>query len=560
MKLFITVGFVQGKERLVPQSTSTLTLFQNQTFRMLWIAALASNFGGLVQAVGAAWMMTSLTESQGMVALVQSSVTLPIMIFSLLAGVFADNFDRRKVMLIAQSFMLIVSLVLAIMAYEEMLSPWLLLGFTFLIGCGTALHNPSWQASMGDIVSRNELSAAVSLNSMGFNLMRSIGPAAGGAIVAIAGAAAAFAVNALSYVGIIAALWFWRPSTPRRRLPRERMGSAFSAGLRYVAMSPNLMKVIFRGFMFGLSAIAVLALLPLIVRELLQGGAFVYGVLLGCFGMGAVVGALLNARLRSWFRSEHITRSAFLAFAVSCVTLALSRHYAFSGAALLLAGASWVLALSLFNVTVQLSTPRWVVGRALALYQTGVFGGMAGGSWGWGAIAENFGSDHAMYVAAALLVLGALMGLSVPLPDSTDLDLNPLNTFTEPPLRLDLKQRSGPIMIMVEYEIAQQDVTEFLEAMSMRRRIRIRDGAQQWTLLRDLENPDVWTETYHVPTWVEYVRHHERRTQADAESYAHVLKLHRGKERPKVHRMIERQAIVLKDDTPLKDVADAVAK
>jgi MFS family permease len=544
----------------VAQSTSTLTLFQNQTFRMLWIAALASNFGGLVQAVGAAWLMTSLTDSQSMVALVQSSVTLPIMIFSLLAGVFADNFDRRKVMLIAQSFMLIVSILLAIMAYEGLLSPWILLGFTFLIGCGTALHNPSWQASMGDIVSRDELSAAVSLNSMGFNLMRSIGPAAGGAIVAIAGAAAAFTVNALSYIGIITALWLWRPPTSQRRLPRERMGSAFSAGLRYVAMSPNLMKVIFRGFMFGLSAIAVLALLPLIVRELLQGGAFVYGVMLGCFGMGAVVGALLNARLRSRFRNERITQSAFLAFAVSCVTLALSRHYVFSGAALLLAGGSWVLALSLFNVTIQLSTPRWVVGRALALYQTGVFGGMAGGSWAWGVIAERFGADRAMFVAAALLVLGALAGLRLPLPDSTDLDLNPLNTFTEPPLRLDLKHRSGPIMIMIDYEIAQQDVTEFLAVMNARRRIRIRDGAQQWALLRDLENPDVWTETYHVPTWVEYVRHHERRTQADAESYESILKLHRGKDRPKVHRMIERQAISLQDDTPLKNVPDRIVE
>jgi len=537
----------------VPQTTSTLTLFQNQTFRMLWLAALTSNFGGLVQAVGAAWMMTSLTDSQSMVALVQSSVTLPIMIFSLLAGVFADNFDRRKVMLIAQFFMLIVSIILAIMAYEGLLSPWTLLGFTFLIGCGTALHNPSWQASMGDIVSRDELSAAVSLNSMGFNLMRSIGPAAGGAIVAIAGAAAAFTVNALSYVGIITALWLWRPSTPRRRLPRERMGSAFSAGLRYVAMSPNLMKVIFRGFLFGMSAIAILALLPLIVRELLQGGALVYGVLLGCFGMGAVCGALLNARLRARFQNERITQSAFIAFALSCMALGLSRHAVFSGAALLLAGGSWVMALSLFNVTIQLSTPRWVVGRALALYQTGVFGGMAGGSWAWGAIAENFGADRAMFVAAVLLVLGALVGSLLPLPDSADLDLDPLNAFQEPPLRLDLKQRSGPIMIMVDYEIAQQDVEEFLAAMSTRRRIRIRDGAQQWALLRDLENPDVWTETYHVPTWVDYVRHHERRTQADAVSYERLIKLHRGKNPPKVHRMIERQTIPLHDDTPLKN-------
>jgi MFS family permease len=495
-----------------------------------------------------------------MVALVQSSVTLPIMIFSLLAGVFADNFDRRKVMLVAQSFMLLVSIALAFMAFEGWLTPWLLLAFTFLIGCGTALHNPSWQASMGDIVSRDELSAAVSLNSMGFNLMRSVGPAAGGAIVALAGAAAAFTVNALSYVGIISALWLWHPATPQRRLPREKMGSAFLAGLRYVAMSPNLIKVIFRGFLFGLSAVAILALLPLIVRELLQEGAFVYGVLLGCFGAGAVCGALLNARLRARFQNERITQAAFLAFAISSVTLALSRNDVVSGLALFIAGGGWVMALSLFNVTIQLSTPRWVVGRALALYQTGVFGGMAGGSWAWGVIAENFGADKAMFVAAILLVLGALAGLSVPLPDSTELNLDPLNTFTEPSLRLDLKQRSGPIMIMVDYEIAQEDVPDFLAAMNARRRIRIRDGAQQWALLRDLENPDVWTETYHVPTWVEYVRHHERRTQADATSYESLVKLHRGKERPKVHRMIERQAISLLDDTPLKSGPDRTQK
>lgn len=543
----------------MPQNTSTLTLFRNQTFRMLWLAALASNFGGLVQAVGAAWMMTSLSQSQSMVALVQSSVTLPIMIFSLLAGVFADNFDRRKVMLIAQTFMLLVSAILAFMAYEGLLSPWLLLGFTFLIGCGTALHNPSWQASMGDIVSRDELSAAVSLNSMGFNLMRSVGPAAGGAIVAIAGVAAAFMVNAFSYIGIIAALWLWRHAAPPRRLPRERMGSAFSAGLRYVAMSPNLLKVILRGFLFGLSAVAILALLPLVVRDLLSGDALVYGVLLGCFGAGAVCGALMNARLRARFENEWITRGAFAAFALSSLILALSHHYIFSGAALMLAGASWVLALSLFNVTIQLSTPRWVVGRALALYQTGVFGGMAGGSWAFGSIAESFGAASALLVAAVLLVVGALVGLAVPLPDSADLNIDPLNTFTEPALRLDLKQRSGPIMIMVDYVIAQSDVTAFLAAMNTRRRIRLRDGAQQWALLRDLENPDIWTETYHVPTWVEYVRHHERRTQADAASYERLLELHRGPDLPRVHRMIERQAISLHDDMPLKDKPDSAA-
>ena len=536
----------------MPQVTSTLTLFRNPTFRMLWVAALASNFGGLVQGVGAAWMMTTLSGSESMVALVQASVTLPIMIFSLLAGVFADSYDRRKVMLTAQVFMLVVSIGLSVMALEGWLTPWLLLGFTFLIGCGTALHNPSWQASMGDIVTRDELSAAVSLNSMGFNLMRSVGPAAGGVIVAFAGAGAAFGVNAASYIAIIVALLFWHPNLPKRRLPREPLGSAFAAGLRYVGMSPNLLKVILRGTIFGFSAVAILALLPLIVREVLSGSALTYGILLGCFGMGAVVGAFLNARLRARFHNEALTRAAFVVFGLACVVLAISRSDVISGLALLCAGGAWVIALSLFNVTVQLSTPRWVVGRALALYQTGVFGGMAAGSWIWGVVAESHGAGEAMLGAAGVLAFGALVGLRAPLPDLAAANLDPLNRFEEPPLRLDIRQRSGPIMIMVDYQIAQGDIPEFLAAMAERRRIRIRNGAQQWALLRDLEKPEVWTETYHVPTWVEYVRHHERHTHADAVVSDRLRSLHRGETGPLVHRMIERQTITVFDDMPLK--------
>ena len=534
----------------MPYAGSLMGLFRNQTFRMLWIASLTSNFGGLVQAVGAAWMMTELTSSESMVALVQTSVTLPIMVFSLIAGVFADNFDRRKVMLVAQGFMLVVSIVLTVLALEGLLSPWLLLSFTFLIGCGTALHNPSWQASMGDIVSRDELPAAVSLNSMGFNIMRSVGPAAGGAIVAIAGAAAAFAVNAASYVAIIAALFRWHPATQPNALPREPFGIAFQAGLRYVAMSPNLMKVILRGFVFGISAVALQALLPVVVRDNLDGDALVFGTLLGCFGFGAVAGALVNAELRSRFHNEVIVRMGFAGFALSSFVLAVSPWAVVSAAALLLAGGCWVVSLSLFNVTMQMSTPRWVVGRALALYQTGVFGGMAIGSWLWGSLSETIGTNGALTGAAMVLLAGALIGFFLPLPDFDQLNLNPLNRFTEPPLRLDLTQRSGPIMIMVDYEIAQEDVQEFLATMTLRRRIRIRDGAQQWALLRDLENPDIWTETYHVPTWVEYIRHNQRRTQSDAEVTEKLLALHKGPTPLRVHRMIERQTVTPLDDMP----------
>lgn len=529
---------------------SLLALFENRAFRMLWLAALASNFGGLVQSVGAAWLMTELTSSDSMVALVQTSVTLPIMIFSLVAGVFADSFDRRKVMLAAQIFMFAVSALLTVLALEGLVSPWLLLGATFLIGCGTALHNPSWQASMGDIVAREQLPAAVSLNSMGFNIMRSVGPAAGGAIVALAGAAMAFAVNAVSYVAIIVALFVWRPLLAPRRLPREPFGAAFSAGLRYVGMSPNLMKVILRGFVFGVSAVALQALLPIVVRETLHGNAMVYGVLLGCFGFGAVAGAFVNARLRASLHNENVARLGFAGFALATFTLAISPYAAVSAVAMLIAGACWVVSLSLFNVTMQMSTPRWVVGRGLALYQTGVFGGMALGSWVWGALSESFGTGNALVGAGIVLVVGLVIGFRLPLPDFGHLDLDPLNSFIEPPLRLDIRRRSGPIMVMVDYEIAQEDVPAFLATMSLRRRIRIRDGARQWSLLRDLENPDIWTESYHVPTWIEYIRHNERRTKADAEVTERLRALHKGPLPLRVHRMIERQTVTPHDDMP----------
>ncbi|MFK4825882.1 MFS transporter [Paenochrobactrum sp. BZR 588] len=540
----------------MPQRASPLAPFQHKTFRALWSATLVSNLGGLIQAVGAGWMMTTIATSQDMVALVQASTTLPVMVFSLAAGALADNYDRRRIMLTAQSLMLLVSLALAIFAYFNLLTPWLLLSFTFLIGCGGALHNPSWQASMGDIVPREDLPAAVALNSMGFNLMRSVGPAIGGLIVAAAGAAMAFIFNAFSYIALLVALFKWQPPKSQNTLPRESFGRAIAAGLRYVSMSPNLLKVMFRGFLFGFSGIAILALLPIVARDLVAGNALTYGMMLGAFGLGAIGGAMLSARLREVMSNEWIVRLAFLMFAGSCIFLGLSTQFWLSWLLLLPAGVAWVLALSLFNVTVQLSTPRWVVGRALALYQTATFGGMATGSWVWGSIAESQGVDLSLIVAGIVLIGGAAIGLMFKLPEFDALNLDPVNRFNEPELKLDIRSRSGPIMIMIDYKIDQDDVNQFLSLMADRRRVRIRDGAQQWALLRDLEQPETWTESYHVPTWVEYVRHNQRRTQADAEIWTRLKALHRGEKPPFVHRMIERQTVSLHDDMPLKPHTD----
>jgi MFS family permease len=531
----------------VTDRKSPLAPFKNDTFRNIWIASLSSNFGSLIQSVGAAWMMRTISSSVGMVALVQASTALPIMLFSLVSGALADNFNRRRVMLVAQSFMLIVSISLSAFAYFGLITPWLLLTFTFLLGCGTALHNPSWQASVGDMVPRDDLPGAVALNSMGFNITRSVGPAIGGAIVAFAGAAAAFAVNTLSYLPLIFALFRWQPKYDTNPLPRETLGRAISAGLRYVAMSPNIAKVIFRSFVFGLSASAVLALLPLVARDLVKGGPLVYGILLGAFGIGAIGGALLSARLREFMSSEAIVKSAFIGFALSAVLTAVSANTWLTSAALLVSGACWVLALSLFNVTVQLSTPRWVVGRALSLYQTTTFGGIAGGSWIWGQAAAEHGAEMALLVSSVVMLVGGAIGLRYALPEFKTLNLDPLNHFSEPLLALDLKPRSGPIVIMIDYVIKEEDVAEFLQVMAARRRIRIRDGAGHWALMRDLENPDIWTESYHTPTWVEYVRHNQRRTKADAIVGTRIRALHKGDTEPRVHRMIERQTTLPHD-------------
>ncbi|WP_454288643.1 MFS transporter [Rhizobium arsenicireducens] len=527
----------------MPERSSFLSPLKHPVYRSIWSASIASNLGGLIQGVGAAWMMASISQSENMVALVQASTTLPLMLFSLLSGAIADNYDRRRVMLTAQVFMFCVSVLLTLFAYFDLITPWLLLLFTFLLGSGVALNNPSWQASVGDMVPREDLAGAVSLNSVGFNITRSVGPAIGGMIVAVAGAAAAFAANSLSYFTLIFALYRWKPELPKRTLPREALGRAIGAGLRYVAMSPNIGKVLFRGFVFGLTASAVLALLPVVARDLVGGGALTYGVMLGAFGAGAIAGALANSRLREALSSEDIVRCAFAGFALSSAIIGISSYAVLTSLALLVAGACWVLALSLFNTVVQLSTPRWVVGRALSLYQTATFGGMAGGSWIWGLLAESHGLTNAFFASSLLMILGVAIGLWLPMPAFASLNLDPLNRFNEPPLKLDIRPRSGPIVVNIDYEIADEDLPEFLGLMVERRRIRIRDGARNWALMRDLENPDIWTETYHTPTWVEYVRHNQRRTKADAETTDRLLALHRGETAPRVHRMIERQAI-----------------
>jgi MFS family permease len=532
------------------RSSATLAPFRHRIFAAIWTANLVSSFGSLTQSVGASWLMTTIAPSPDMVALVQAAMTLPILLFSLATGAIADIWSRRKVMLAAQMLMFVVSATLAALAFTDAVTPWLLLGFTFALGTGAALHGPAWQAAVGEQVPRADIPAAVALNSLGFNIARALGPAVGGLIVAAAGSRTAFLFNAVSYLGLIVVLARWRSPAGERLLPPETMGTAIRAGLRYAGQSLLIRAVLVRALGFGLCGSAVWALLPLVARHLVGGGPLTYGLLLGALGAGAILGALTSTPLRRHWNSEIVVRLAVAVFGLALLGAAVIDAMPLLMLLLLLAGTAWVLALSSFNIAVQLSAPRWVLGRAMAVYQMAVFGGMAGGSWLWGMAAAQSSIALALAMAGAAMLATLLLAWRLPLPEHSALDLDPSGAWPEPEVALDFDPRSGPVVTTVEYRVAPEDAPTFIAAMRAVRRIRRRDGARNWTLLQDIAEPEIWVERFEATTWLDHLRQHHRVTMDDRAIEARMLALHKSPEPPRIRHLLER---------PLMAVAPATA-
>lgn len=540
------------------RGSATLAPFRHRIFAAIWTANLVSHFGSLTQMVGASWLMTTIAPSPDMVALVQAATALPILLFSLATGAIADIWSRRGVMLTAQVLMFAVSASLAVLAFADAVTPWLLLGFTFALGTGAALHGPAWQASVGEQVARADIPAAVALNSLGFNIARALGPAVGGLIVAAAGSKAAFLFNAVSYLGLIVVLARWRPPVTERLLPPETMGPAMLAGLRYARQSPVVRAVLTRALGFGLCGSVVWALLPLVARHLVGGGPLTYGLLLGALGAGAILGALTSTPLRRRWNSEMVVRLAVAAFGLSLLGAAVIDAMLPLMALLLVAGTAWVLALSSFNIAVQLSAPRWVLGRAMAVYQMAVFGGMAAGSWLWGMAAAQTSVALALALAGLAMLATLLLAWRLPLPEHSTLDLEPSGAWPEPAVALDFDPRSGPVVTTVEYRIAAEDGPTFVAAMRAVRRIRRRDGARNWTLLQDIAEPEIWVERFEAATWLDHLRQHHRVTMDDRAIEARMLALHRGPEPPRIRHLLERPLVApaAAGGVPRREAAD----
>ncbi|WP_407121197.1 MFS transporter [Bradyrhizobium sp. STM 3561] len=509
------------------------------TFRRIWLASLLSNLGILIQGVGAAWAMIQMTSSADKVALVQTALMLPVMLISMPAGAVADMHDRRIVALVSLGITLAAATTLAMLAWLSMVTPNILLALCFTVGTGMALMGPAWQASVSEQVPSEAVPAAVALNGISYNIARSVGPAIGGIVVAAAGAVAAFALNALLYLPLIAALFLWKRITEPPTLPPETLNRAMVSGLRYIMNSPPIKIVLIRSMVIGLIGGAIIALLPLVARDLLHGGAEIYGMMASAFGLGAVIGALNLTEVRKRMSGEAAIRACAVSMGGAIAGMALSREPVLTAIALVLAGAMWMMTWLLFSVGVQLSAPRWVAGRSLAAYQAASSGGIAIGSWTWGHVTDAAGVDVALLISAALLLCSPLLGLWLPMPRIDARDEEP-EMLDDPKVRLPLTGRSGPLVVEIEYRVLQENARAFHNVMQEVQLFRQRNGAYGWSIARDIADPELWTERYHCPTWLDYLRQRNRATQSERALDRRASAFHIGPEPVRVRRMLER--------------------
>ena len=539
----------------VPTPAGRFTLLEplrQRTYRTIWIASLFSNFGQLIQGVGAAWLMTRLSASPQMVALVQTALMLPLMLVALPAGAIADMFDRRKVALAGLIFASLMAVGLTLLAGAGLLSPWTLLLFCFLIGAGVALFGPAWQASIGEQVSGEHLPAAIALGTISYNVARSFGPAIGGIIVAAFGAMAAFAANAVFYLPLIIAFLLWQREHKPSRLPPERIDRAIISGVRYALHAPSIRVVLIRTHVVGLAGASVSALTPLIAKDLLQGTASTYGLLLGAYGVGAVLGASGLDFVRQRLRPEKAARSLSLLLGAMILLAGVSGNTLLTCSALMIAGAAWMILVAQFNVAVQMSAPRWVTARALACYGSALTGGLALGAWIWGSVASAFGTGEAMMLSGAAMMLSALLGLIIPLAPSLPDGLEESILTHQPQVGLALTPRSGPIIVEIDYRVDIDKARDFYAAVQKLRSARLRSGAFGWSVARDIADPALWTEHYHCPTWGDYLRQRDRMTISDRQVEDAVNIFHEGSNEGRVRRRLERPtgSVRWRADTP----------
>ncbi len=530
---------------VIQPATSGFAPLKIPVFRDRWIASTISAVGTWMQDTAGTWLMTALTGSPLLIALMQTAASFPVLLLGLLAGATADIFDRRRLLIFWQVWMLFSVAVLAVLTFFGHVSPWALLAFTCLLNIGSAMNNPAWQAIVPELVPRNLIPDTVSLNAASNNLARAVGPALGGLMVASfkrtgTGAGAVFALNAISFAGVIWVLFNWK-RTPlfKSALPAERIAGSIRSGLRYVRYSPTLQSSLMRAFLFTFFVSGIWSLLAVVAQRDLHQGALGYGILNGSLGVGAVIAATQLPRIRARLNADRIIAVSTVWQSATLLILAYERRPFIIIPTLLLSGFAWTSAMSTLNISVQLAVPAWVQARALGTYLMTFQGGLALGSILWGFLAEHTSTPIALTCAGSGLLLSLPMSyrfhiLQGPMPDHTPYEWTRPAPEVAPVPGVEGAASEGPVRISVEYHVPLERYAEFTQVIHELRGVRLRDGAIRWGIFRDARNPELLNETFLMESWIDYLRSRERVTAADRVIRDRVYAMHTGESLPVV--------------------------
>jgi predicted MFS family arabinose efflux permease len=502
---------LRHQERSDDRQTSPWAPLRNRIYRDLFAAQFVSNIGTWMQSVAAQWFLVEKHSSAVVVALVQTASLGPTLLLGLFAGALADLFDRRRFLIFMQSYAVLVTLALAVLAYVGRLGPASLLMFTVAIGCASALTGPAWQAVQPEVVPREQIPAAATLGSVSTNAARAIGPAIGGVAVALAGPAAVFAINAVSFAGIIVALAACKRPRQSAPIEREHLGQAIITGLLYVSNAPNFRRILSRTALFLFPASALLALLPVAAAHRWHLGAAGYGVALGAIGFGSILAVGVAARLRQRVSGNALLAASAAGYGIAALAV-VWLPFAAATPFLVLSGMAWLITLTTLNAAAQLSLPRWVMARGLSVYLLVSTGSQAIGSYIWGAVATRAGLDTALLWSAVVLGAAALSVAVLPLRPSTgQLNVEVSTTWPTPRVVFEPSPSDGPVLVAVRYRVSAENFEKFIEAMSAVRRSRLRTGGHSWRLYHSVGQPDTFLERFTVASWTEFERQRTER-------------------------------------------------
>ena len=516
---------------------------KNTLYRFLWVTMFASDIGAAMQTVGSGWLITSLSPSPFIVALLQMATSLSIFLLALPAGALADIVDRRKLFLGTQYFSLAVAAILSILTFGGFTTSSILVVFTFLLGLGNAMSLPVNIVIQTDLVPRKKALAAMTLFSVAIYIGLAVGPLLGGLVVAAAGPWAVFMLNALSFVGIIVFLHRWRKQPERKLLPPEQVIGAIRTGLRYMRHSLHVRALFVRDFSLTICGSALVSLLPLLARNEAGSNSILFGILIGAFGIGGMIsGVVIVPRIKKISIEKRVT-SATILYAVAMAVLSFQHEIIIVFIGIFAVGTALIIITSSLNFVAYNSVASWVRTRVVSVHQMIYWGGVAIGSIVWGIVAEIWGIPTALLAASIGIVIGLVTSTLYKLKPLTDVDMTPSMHWSMPRVMVDIDEHEGgSVLVEIEFQIDPARSHEFESAMKKVRSLRLRDGAINWELFHDIENPSRYVEMFTSESWTEHLRQHERITKADLAIEQYAISFHMGKDLPRISHLIRENA------------------